>query len=175
MTRVVIQTHVSVTLYVNRLAWAPYCVNSWICHITRVVIFLLVGLYFPYLLRSWHWLFIRYFPTSVLLSYSCGPSSACVTMETIGGYSCDKGLQLHLTKSIGFHLVVFCWMYTMWYMHSNISEEYSLSSAQHSGSHGYWSGWEERSVSVILESWRIAGQSELWKGGMIGLVTSQWA
>jgi len=58
---------------------------------------------------------------------------------------------------------------------SDISEEHSLSSAWHSGSHGYWSGWEERNVSVILESWRRAGQSKLWKGGMIRLVTSQWA
>jgi len=54
MTRVVVQTHFSVTLYVKCLAWAPYCVNSWVCHITRVVIFLLLGLYFSYLLKSWH-------------------------------------------------------------------------------------------------------------------------
>jgi len=54
MARVVIQTHCSVTLYVKCLVWAPYCVNSWVCHITRVVIFLLLGLYFSYLLRSWH-------------------------------------------------------------------------------------------------------------------------
>ena len=30
-------------------------------------------------------------------------------------------------------------------------------------------------MSVTLESCRLAGQSELWKGGMVGLVTSQWA